>query len=61
MKKIVANGIEIYTFQKTNSDYISLTDIARYKDKERTDYIVQNWMRNRDTIIQILNPSNSMG
>ena len=31
-------------------DYISLTDIARYKDSERTDYIIQNWLRNRNTI-----------
>jgi hypothetical protein len=31
-------------------DYISLTNIARYKDSERTDYLIQNWMRNRNTI-----------
>jgi len=31
-------------------DYISLTDIAGYKDSERTDYLIQNWMRNRNTI-----------
>jgi hypothetical protein len=27
-----------------------LTDIARHKDSERTDYIIQNWMRSRNTI-----------
>ena len=32
-------------------NYISLTDLARYKDKERTDYIIQNWMRNTNTIL----------
>jgi len=31
-------------------DYLSLTDIARYKDSARTDYIIQNWLRNRNTI-----------
>ena len=31
-------------------EYISLTDIARHKDNERSDYILQNWMRNRNTI-----------
>lgn len=31
-------------------DYISITDMARYRDEERTDYIIQNWLRNRDTI-----------
>lgn len=25
-----------------NVDYISITDLARYKDKDRTDYIIQN-------------------
>lgn len=31
-------------------DYISLTDIARFKYVERTDYSFLNWMRNRNTI-----------
>lgn len=31
-------------------DYISITDMARYRDEERTDYVIQNWLRNRDTI-----------
>lgn len=30
-------------------DYISLTDIAKYKDK-RTELIIQNWLRKRMTI-----------
>lgn len=50
MKQVTAKGIAVYTFVKNNSDYISLTDIARFKDKERTEYVVQNWMRNRDTV-----------
>lgn len=48
--QIIVRGIEIVTFQKSKADFISLTDIARYKDKERTNYIIQNWMRNRNTI-----------
>ena len=34
-----------------NTDYICLTDLAKYKDKTRTDYIIQNWMRTTNTII----------
>jgi hypothetical protein len=34
-----------------DKDFISLTDIARYKDPKRSDYILQNWMRSKDTII----------
>jgi hypothetical protein len=31
-------------------DYLCLTDIARFKDPERTDYLIGNWLRNRNTI-----------
>ena len=34
----------------SEQDFISLTDIARYKDAERTDYLIMNWLRNRNTI-----------
>ncbi|HRI45922.1 MAG TPA: KilA-N domain-containing protein [Ignavibacteriaceae bacterium] len=48
--KINVVGTEI-TILKTNTvDFISITDIARYKDAEHTDSIIQNWMRNRNTI-----------
>jgi hypothetical protein len=50
LQKITVKGLEIVTFKYNESDFISLTDIAKYKDKERTNYIVQNWMRNRNTI-----------
>src|SRR5690606_11232062 len=35
---------------KDKDEYISLTGIARYRDAERSDYILQNWLRNRSTI-----------
>ena len=34
-----------------NIDYISITDLARYKDKDRTDYIIQNWMRTTNSLL----------
>jgi|GEM_PF-2567461 hypothetical protein len=49
-KTIVVKGNEITIFQGAQSDYISLTDIARYKDAEHTDDIIKNWLRNRNTI-----------
>jgi KilA-N domain len=49
-KKINVQGIDIVLYQENNNDYISLTDIARHKDTEHTDTIIQNWMRNRNTI-----------
>ncbi len=37
-------------FQHRDEDYVSLTEIARHRDSARGDYIIQNWMRNRNTI-----------
>jgi len=37
-------------FHHWDEDFISLTDIARHRDTERGDYIIQNWMRNRNSI-----------
>ena len=47
---IHANGIdiEIYTTDFQN-EYISITDIARYKSDDPTA-VIQNWMRGRDVI-----------
>jgi hypothetical protein len=49
-QKINVKGTEIVIYSQKKEDYISLTDIARHKDAERTNYIIQNWMRNRSTI-----------
>lgn len=49
-KKINVEGIEIVTFTKNNSDYISLTDIARHKNPTFPADVVKNWMRNRGTV-----------
>ncbi|SDZ73134.1 KilA-N domain-containing protein [Porphyromonadaceae bacterium KH3R12] len=49
-KKINVQGIDIILYEDNSNDYISLTDIARHKDAEHTDSIIQNWMRNRNTI-----------
>jgi len=49
-QKIQVQGTEIAIVSGQLDDYISLTDIARYKDSAHTDAIIQNWMRNRNTI-----------
>jgi len=49
--KITAQGREITVLSKgTYDDYISLTDIAKYKNSEFPGYVIQNWMRNRSTV-----------
>ena len=49
-KIINVKGTEITVYQNGKSDFISLTDIARHKDPFHTDTIIQNWLRNRNTI-----------
>src|SRR3989344_9402539 len=41
---------EISLYNKDNEDYISLTDIARYKNAEEPKDVVRNWMRAKSTI-----------
>ncbi len=47
---INVQGLPVSIIGQAYDDYISITDIARYRDAERSDYILQNWMRNRSTI-----------
>ena len=49
--QISAKGfsIQVYT-EDFKNDYISLTDIAKYKNKEEPNVVVSNWMRNYNTI-----------
>lgn len=41
--------VGIYTEDYRN-EYISLTDIARYRNSDDPRFAIQNWMRNRNTI-----------
>lgn len=40
--------ISIYTTDFEN-EYISITDIAKYKSTDPSD-VIKNWMRNRETL-----------
>ena len=41
-KIINVQGKEITLISDKENDFISLTDMARYRDAERTNYIIQN-------------------
>lgn len=47
---IEVQGTAITVLAKEQGDYISLTDIAKHKEPDRADQVIQNWMRNRDTV-----------
>jgi hypothetical protein len=49
-KTIKVENLEIVLYSQDTEDYISLTDMARYRDAERTNYIIQNWLRTRNAI-----------
>lgn len=49
MNKLQVLEYEVKTKIIDKSDYISLTDIAKYKDS-RSEQIIQNWLRNRMTV-----------
>jgi len=49
-KILKITGKEISFYKNNTNEYISLTDMARFRDEERTNYIIQNWMRTRSAI-----------
>jgi len=50
-KSIIAvKGSPVTVVSENDTDYISLTDIAKHKEPDRADQIIQNWMRNRNTV-----------
>jgi hypothetical protein len=50
MTKLTVLDTPVAYYSRNKADYICLTDMARYRDTARVDYIIQNWMRNRNTI-----------
>lgn len=50
-EKLHAKGLEIAIYTEDFRDeYISLTDIAKYRNADDPRFIIQNWMRSRDVI-----------
>ena len=47
---IEVQGTAITVLNQSNDEYISLTDIAKHKEPDRSDHVIQNWIRNRNTI-----------
>lgn len=49
-KQIIVKNTSVVLFKRKHEDFISLTDIARYKKSDHTDDLIRNWIRNRNTI-----------
>jgi hypothetical protein len=50
MAKIKIKDTEIAVVTRNEADFICITDIARCKNRDRTDDLIRNWLRNRNTI-----------
>jgi hypothetical protein len=47
---LAVKGASVAVLSDNRQDFISLTDIARFKNPERSDDLVRNWLRNRNTV-----------
>ena len=47
---IEVQGTAITVLSQQEKDFICLTDIARVKNADRSDDLVRNWLRNRNTV-----------
>lgn len=48
--ELVVQNINVNFFSQKEEDYISLTDIAKYKNSDDPRFVVQNWMKTRSTV-----------
>lgn len=49
-KELVVKNININFFSQKEEDYISLTDIAKFKNKETTGLVISHWLSTRYTV-----------
>ena len=49
-KSINVLWADIVLFEEKEEDYISLTDIAKYKDKDKTWLVISHWLSTKYTI-----------
>ena len=47
---IEVQGLAITVLSRNRQDYLSLTDIARYRNLQEPFAIINNWMHSRSTI-----------
>jgi hypothetical protein len=50
---IQVQGHAVTVVAQSASDYISLTDIARYRNTQEPSAVINNWMRSRNTVVFI--------
>ena len=46
---IIVNNIYVKVLRVENNDYISLTDLAKFSNKDDPSGIIRNWMSNKNS------------
>jgi len=49
-KEILVKNVNVSLFYHKKEDYISLTDIARYKNSVDPRFVIQNWMKTKASV-----------
>jgi hypothetical protein len=49
-KTIKVENVEIVLYSQNNEDYVSLTDMARFKNAETTGLVISHWLSTRYTV-----------
>lgn len=49
-KDLIVKNVNINFFSQKEGDYISLTDIAKFKNKETTGLVISHWLSTRYTV-----------
>jgi len=49
-KELIVKNVNINFFFQKKKDFISLTDIAKYKNADAPHFVAQNWMRTYATV-----------
>ena len=49
-KELIVKNINVNFFSQSDEDFISLTDIAKYKNKETTGLVISHWLSTRYTV-----------
>ena len=50
ISKVEVQGADVAVLSQNQQDFISLTDIARFKNPDGIDDLIRNWLRNRNTV-----------
>jgi len=50
MAKIIVKDTEVVFYKREQEDFISLTDMARYKDTMEPSLVISHWMSTRYTV-----------